>query len=74
MRTSDIPDMFYTAPALLHPLVRKCHNADYEIPAEIGKMLDERGITVNGTIPENIKQYILRKITLTEDGGISIRL
>ena len=74
METSDIADMFYTAPALLHPLVKKCHKADYEIPADISSMLEERGLTENGEIPEYIKQYILRKITLAEDGGISIQL
>lgn len=74
MRLGDIADMFYTAPALLHPLVKKCHNADHEIPAGIGKMLEERGLTENGVIPEYIKRFILRKITITEDGGISMRL
>ena len=67
-------DMFYSAPALLHPLVKKCHNADYEIPTEISKMLDERGLTENGIIHEDIKQFILFNVTLSEEGVISMQL
>lgn len=74
MISIDIAGMFYTAPALLHPLVRKCYNAEHEIPPKIAKMLDARGLTENGEIPEDIKKFILEKIALTADGGIEMQL
>jgi len=70
----QIPQMFYSAPALLLALVKKCHDESYEIPDEISQMLENRELLKDGNVPANVKNYVLNRINHTEEGGISMRL
>jgi hypothetical protein len=69
-----ILELVYTSPALLHSLVKKCHNEDYEVPAKLGDVLEKIKLTENGKVPANIKQFILDKATLLSNDEIMINL
>lgn len=69
-----IYDMIYTAPALLRQLTEKCHNPKHKIPEDLKKILKDRHLVVDGKIPGQIKDFIVKKIKLTEKNGISMTL
>ncbi|MFA6096215.1 MAG: hypothetical protein WC788_01145 [Candidatus Paceibacterota bacterium] len=71
---NTISEMFYAAPALLHPLVRKCHDENFEIPADIKNILEKKGFIIDGTVPENIKQFIVKNIKITGKNRISMTM
>lgn len=64
--------MFYAAPALLHELVRKCHDEKYEIHPKIKELLEKHDLMVDGAIPPNVKKYLIGHFKLTESNGISM--
>jgi len=35
---------------------------NFEIPADIKNILEKKGFITNGTVPENIKQFIVKNI------------
>lgn len=67
-----IGEMFYAAPALLHPLVRKCHDENFEISADIKSILEKGGFIIDGTIPKNIKQFVVKNIKIMGKNKISM--
>lgn len=66
--------MFYTAPALLHELVRKCHDERYAIDERIAKILEDRGLLKKGKIPQNVKNYLTEHFKTTKEGGICMSI
>lgn len=74
LRTTDFGQLFYTAPALLIELVKKCQNASHKIPLDIAEMLKKMGLIEGDTVPKSIRGFVLSNIFLTDDGGISMTL
>lgn len=64
--------MFYTAPALLHVLVQKCHDENFEIHPKIKELLEKHELMVGDTIPPNVKKYLIDHFRITESDGISM--
>jgi len=68
--------MFYAAPALLHPLVRKCHDENHQIDCEAAVLLKQQGfLSKNGNVPASVKRTVLARIKLNRKSGkISMKL